>query len=77
MNVFVVKRIIFQTPSGISDGFDPLSGLQNFQTLNPQRGHRDDVLYPVETVASIEYGTTMGHEFHHIEKGTKGGQKGQ
>jgi len=54
MSVFVANRIIFQTPSRISDDFDPLTGLQDFQTLNPQRGHRDDVLYSVETVASIE-----------------------
>jgi predicted nuclease of restriction endonuclease-like (RecB) superfamily len=30
---YMAYQDIFQTPSGISDGFGPLNGLQNFQTL--------------------------------------------
>jgi len=35
--LYVAQKIIFQTPSGIFDSIEPLSGLQNFQTLGPQR----------------------------------------
>ena len=31
---FMAYQDIFQTLFGISDGFDPLSGMQNFQTLS-------------------------------------------
>jgi len=31
---YMAYKDIFQTPSGISDDFDPWSGLQNFQTLS-------------------------------------------